>query len=67
MLDIMFELPDRPAKDKGKYMVTGEIVRKEKNLFDAPAVPIPRPESRAEEGKRLSAAGAPSPSVGRPL
>ncbi|APW62378.1 ATP-dependent Clp protease ATP-binding subunit ClpX [Paludisphaera borealis] len=40
MLDIMFELPDRPAKDKGKFVVTGEIVRKEKNLFDAAPVPL---------------------------
>jgi ATP-dependent Clp protease ATP-binding subunit ClpX len=40
MLDIMFELPDRSAKDKGKFMVTPEIVRKEKSLFDSPPLPI---------------------------
>jgi len=50
MLDIMFELPDRAAKDKGKYLVTGEIVRKEKNLFDAAPVPITptKPERKKE-------------------
>src|SRR5207253_8863515 len=29
MLDIMYELPDRAAKDKGRFMVTPEVVRKE--------------------------------------
>jgi ATP-dependent Clp protease ATP-binding subunit ClpX len=40
MLDIMFELPDRASKDKGKFLVTPEIVRKEKSLFDAPPTPL---------------------------
>jgi len=40
MLDIMFELPDRAAKDKGKFVVNGEIVRKEKSLFDTAPLPI---------------------------
>ncbi len=40
MLDIMFELPDRAAKDKGKFMVTPEIVRREKSLFDAAPSPL---------------------------
>ncbi len=39
MLDIMYELPDRAAKDKGQFVVTPEIVRKEKSLFDTPPVP----------------------------
>src|SRR6478736_4428269 len=34
MLDIMYELPDRTAKEKGRFVVTPEIVRKEKSLFD---------------------------------
>jgi ATP-dependent Clp protease ATP-binding subunit ClpX len=40
MLDIMFELPERANKDKGKFLVTGEVVRKEKSLFDTPPVPL---------------------------
>ncbi|QEH35404.1 ATP-dependent Clp protease ATP-binding subunit ClpX [Aquisphaera giovannonii] len=40
MLDVMFDLPDRAAKDKGKFMITAEVVRKEKNLFDSPPVPL---------------------------
>ncbi len=50
MLDIMFELPDRAAKDKGKFVVTGEVVRKEKSLFDTPPLPI--------GGSRSAASGA---------
>jgi ATP-dependent Clp protease ATP-binding subunit ClpX len=50
MLDIMFELPDRSAKEKGKFLVTGEVVRKEKNLFDAPPIPLTpaKPERKKE-------------------
>ena len=51
MLDIMFELPDRAAKDKGKFVVTPEVVRKEKSLFDAPRSRSPRP-SPARSGRR---------------
>src|SRR5271167_2908205 len=40
MLDIMFELPERANKDKGKFLVTAEVVRKEKSLFDMPPAPI---------------------------
>jgi ATP-dependent Clp protease ATP-binding subunit ClpX len=40
MLDIMFELPDRANKDKGKFLVTPEIVRKEKSLFDTAPAPL---------------------------
>jgi ATP-dependent Clp protease ATP-binding subunit ClpX len=51
MLDIMFELPDRAAKDKGKFMVTAEVVRKEKNLFDTPPVPFTPAKSSSERKK----------------
>ncbi len=40
MLDIMFELPERANKDKGKFLVTGEVVRKEKSLFDSQPAPL---------------------------
>src|SRR6516162_7151579 len=50
MLDIMFELPDRTAKEKGKFMVTAEVVRKEKSLFDVPPVPLtPAKSERKKE------------------
>ena len=48
MLDVMYELPDRVAKDKGKYVVTPEVVRKEKSLFDAPPVPLAKAERKKE-------------------
>ena len=41
MLEVMYELPDRKSKDKKKFLVTPEVVRKEKSLFDSPIVPIP--------------------------
>jgi ATP-dependent Clp protease ATP-binding subunit ClpX len=41
MLDIMYELPDRAGKDKGKFIVTGDVVKKQKSLFDVPPTPIP--------------------------
>jgi ATP-dependent Clp protease ATP-binding subunit ClpX len=40
MLDIMYELPDRTEKEKGKFLVTPEVVRKEKSLFDTPPLPL---------------------------
>ena len=53
MLDIMYELPDRAAKEKGRYIVTPEVVRKEKSLFDIPPVPITTPPK--SERKKESA------------
>jgi ATP-dependent Clp protease ATP-binding subunit ClpX len=40
MLDIMFELPDRAEKEKGRFIVTPEVVRHERNLFDTPPLPL---------------------------
>ena len=54
MLDIMYELPDRTAKEKGRFVVTAEIVRKEKNLFDTPPLPL-TPGKSASERKKESA------------
>jgi ATP-dependent Clp protease ATP-binding subunit ClpX len=51
MLDIMFELPDRAAKDKGKFVVTVEVVRKEKSLFDTPPIPLTPAKSTSERKK----------------
>ena len=51
MLDIMFDLPDRAAKDKGKFLVTGEVVRKEKSLFDTPPLPLTTKASDRERKK----------------
>ena len=48
MLDVMYDLPDKAAKDKGRYVITPEVVRKEKKLFDTPAAPIV-PEKRKKE------------------
>jgi ATP-dependent Clp protease ATP-binding subunit ClpX len=56
MLDIMFELPDRAAKDKGKFLVTPEIVRKEKSLFDAAPVPITTPKSTPDRERKKESA-----------
>jgi ATP-dependent Clp protease ATP-binding subunit ClpX len=56
MLDIMFELPDRAAKDKGKFLVTPEIVRKEKSLFDAAPVPIATPKSTPDRERKKESA-----------
>jgi ATP-dependent Clp protease ATP-binding subunit ClpX len=55
MLDIMFELPDRASKDKGKFLVTPEIVRKEKTLFDSMPTPITSPKATDRERKKESA------------
>jgi ATP-dependent Clp protease ATP-binding subunit ClpX len=56
MLDIMFELPDRAAKDKGKFLVTPEIVRKEKSLFDVAPVPITTPKSSPDRERKKESA-----------
>jgi ATP-dependent Clp protease ATP-binding subunit ClpX len=53
MLDIMYELPDRADKEKGKFLVTPEVVRKERNLFDIPPLPISR--AKLAERKKESA------------
>ena len=53
MLEIMYELPDRTAKEKGRFVVTPEIVRKEKSLFDVP--PVPLTPSKSSERKKESA------------
>jgi ATP-dependent Clp protease ATP-binding subunit ClpX len=56
MLDIMFELPDRPEKEKGRYVVTPEVVRKEKSLFDTPAkISTSATEKEKPERKKESA------------
>ena len=54
MLDIMYELPDRKAKEKGRFLVTPEVVRKEKTLFDTPPMPL-TPSKAASERKKESA------------
>jgi len=52
MLDVMYELPDRAAKDKGRFVITPEVVRKEKGLFDSPPLPLtPAPKTAAERKK----------------
>jgi ATP-dependent Clp protease ATP-binding subunit ClpX len=53
MLDIMYELPDRTAKEKGRFLVTPEVVRKEKSLFDISPLPLTPP--KASERKKESA------------
>jgi ATP-dependent Clp protease ATP-binding subunit ClpX len=56
MLDIMYDLPDRAAKDKGRFLVTPEVVRKEKSLFDIPPLPLTSaPAPKAAERKKESA------------
>ena len=54
MLDVMYELPDKTAKEKGRYVITPEVVRKEKNLFDTPPLPL-IPAKSASERKKESA------------
>jgi ATP-dependent Clp protease ATP-binding subunit ClpX len=51
MLEILYELPDRSAKEKGLYTVTPEIVRGEAKMFEQ----VPRPISKPEERKKESA------------
>ncbi len=53
MLEVMFELPDRTEKQRGRFVITPEVVRKEKNLFDTPPTPIETPA--ASERKKESA------------
>jgi ATP-dependent Clp protease ATP-binding subunit ClpX len=69
MLDIMYDLPDRAEKEKGRFVVTPEVVRKESSLFDTPPLPItkqapverpapdpaPRERTTAAERKKESA------------
>src|SRR5208337_3580077 len=40
MLDILFEPPDRAAKDKGKFLLPSQLVRNQKRLFDPPPIPL---------------------------
>jgi ATP-dependent Clp protease ATP-binding subunit ClpX len=48
MLEVMYELPD--VTDKGRYIVSPDVVNKKTNLFDAPqALSMPRPEERKKE------------------
>jgi ATP-dependent Clp protease ATP-binding subunit ClpX len=49
MLEIMYELPDRPEKEKGRYLVSPEVVRKEKSLFDVTPPPIVPAKERKKE------------------
>jgi ATP-dependent Clp protease ATP-binding subunit ClpX len=56
MLDIMFELPERANKDKGKFMVTGEVVRKEKSLFDTPPLPLGASKSASDRERKKESA-----------
>jgi ATP-dependent Clp protease ATP-binding subunit ClpX len=50
MLEIMFELPDKTDKEKGRFIVTPEIVRGEKRLFDTPPAPLSKsPDERKKE------------------
>ena len=55
MLEIMFDLPDRTEKQKGKFVVTAEVVRKEQDLFDTPPLPIAPPTPPVKERKKESA------------
>src|SRR4051794_21916074 len=48
MLDVMYELPDKAEKEKGRYVVTPEVVRKEKRLFDTPPIPIATEKRKKE-------------------
>jgi hypothetical protein len=65
----MYDLPDRAEKEKGRFVVTPEVVRKESSLFDTPPLPItkqapverpapdpaPRERTTAAERKKESA------------
>ncbi len=54
MLDVMYDLPDKAEKDKGRYVITPEVVRKEKKLFDSPPQPL------VTEKRKKESAGATS-------
>ena len=43
MLDIMYELPDRPDDQKGVFIVTPEVVRGDTKLFDVRPLPVDTP------------------------
>lgn len=49
MLEIMYELPDKNDKEKGRFVVTPEVVRGEKKLFEAAAVPLTPTKERKKE------------------
>jgi len=55
MLEIMFELPDRAQKEKGLYLVTPEVVRGDRSLFDSTPLPISTPAAKSTERKKESA------------
>jgi ATP-dependent Clp protease ATP-binding subunit ClpX len=52
MLEIMYELPDRSEKEKGKWVVTPEVARKERNLFETAPQPLAKPVALPERGER---------------
>jgi ATP-dependent Clp protease ATP-binding subunit ClpX len=55
MLDIMYELPDRDEKARGRFVVTPEVVRKERTLFDSPPLPLSQqPKSTSERKKEIA-------------
>ena len=56
ILDIMFELPERANKDKGKFLVTAEVVRKAKSLFDSAPVPLTGAKSTSERERKKESA-----------
>jgi ATP-dependent Clp protease ATP-binding subunit ClpX len=56
MLDIMFDLPDRASKDKGKFLVTAEVVRKEKSLFDSTSPPLTAAKAAADRERKKESA-----------
>ena len=66
MLDIMYELPERKAKEKGRFLVTPEVVRKEKNSLRHPShAPDPLQGGiRAEERERLNSPTARRAAIG---
>jgi ATP-dependent Clp protease ATP-binding subunit ClpX len=46
MLELMFELPDKTEREKGTFVVTPEVVRGEKKLFDTPPKPLAAPAAK---------------------
>ncbi len=49
MLEILYELPDRSAKEKGRFVVTPEVVRGEKKLFEQTPLPLSKADDRKKE------------------
>lgn len=43
MTDAMYDLPD--LENKGKFLLTDEVVRKERKLFNQPSIPTPEKKS----------------------